>query len=67
MLYMPRGTIHQAQAQQEDSVHLTISTYQRWTHAELLQRWLGAAAAASRCTPLCTCFMRNHCAVLTDQ
>ena len=31
MLYLPRGTVHQAVAQTEDSSHLTLSTYQRWT------------------------------------
>jgi lysine-specific demethylase/histidyl-hydroxylase NO66 len=35
VLYMPRGVIHQAAAQQEDSTHLTISTYQRWTWGDL--------------------------------
>lgn len=29
ILYMPRGTVHQAAAQSEDSAHVTISTYQR--------------------------------------
>ena len=28
---MPRGTIHQAVAQEEGSTHLTLSTYQNWT------------------------------------
>lgn len=37
MLYMPRGCIHQAVAQEGDSAHLTISTYQRWSFADLLQ------------------------------
>ncbi len=34
---MPRGCIHQAAAQEGDSAHLTISTYQRWSFADLLQ------------------------------
>ena len=51
VLYMPRGTVHQAVAQEQDSVHLTISTYQRWTHGELLQRWTAHAAGASRSGP----------------
>lgn len=37
VLYMPRGCIHQAAAQESDSAHLTISTYQRWSFADLLQ------------------------------
>lgn len=37
VLYMPRGCIHQAVAQEGDSAHLTISTYQRWSFADLLQ------------------------------
>jgi hypothetical protein len=35
VLYLPRGTVHQAEAQQCDSAHVTISTYQRWSWAEL--------------------------------
>lgn len=31
VLYLPRGTVHQAVAQTEDSSHLTLSSYQRWT------------------------------------
>lgn len=48
MLYMPRGTIHQAVAQEADSVHLTISTYQRWNHGELAARMMSHAAASTR-------------------
>ena len=48
MLYMPRGTIHQAVAQEADSVHLTISTYQRWNHGELASRVMSHAAASTR-------------------
>lgn len=47
VLYMPRGTIHQATAQSADSCHLTISTYQRWTYGDLLARVLAAAAQES--------------------
>lgn len=36
MLYMPRGTVHQAVAQDGTSVHLTISTYQKWTWGDLV-------------------------------
>ena len=35
VLYMPRGTIHQAVAQSGGSTHLTLSTYQNWTWANL--------------------------------
>mmetsp|Transcript_19114 Transcript_19114/g.53280 ORF Transcript_19114/g.53280 Transcript_19114/m.53280 type:complete len:526 (+) Transcript_19114:205-1782(+) len=35
VLYMPRGTVHQAAAQKKDSAHLTISTYQRWSWGDL--------------------------------
>lgn len=35
VLYMPRGTVHQAAAQTGDSSHLTISTYQRCSYADL--------------------------------
>jgi hypothetical protein len=35
VLYMPRGTVHQATAQTADSSHLTISTYQRCSYADL--------------------------------
>jgi hypothetical protein len=35
VLYMPRGTVHQATAQTVDSSHLTISTYQRCSYADL--------------------------------
>ncbi|GAX75760.1 hypothetical protein CEUSTIGMA_g3203.t1 [Chlamydomonas eustigma] len=31
VLYLPRGTIHQAVAQEGGSTHLTLSTYQNWT------------------------------------
>lgn len=35
VLYLPRGVIHQAIGTDETSVHLTISTYQRWTFGDL--------------------------------
>ena len=42
VLYLPRGTPHEATALPgEDSVHVTVSTYQRWTVGDL------AAAVAS--------------------
>ena len=47
VLYMPRGTIHQAVAQSQDSIHLTISTYQRWTHGDLTARLLSSALAST--------------------
>ncbi|KAG2434336.1 hypothetical protein HYH02_012356 [Chlamydomonas schloesseri] len=35
VLYVPRGVVHQAAAQEQGSCHLTISTYQHWTVANL--------------------------------
>lgn len=43
VLYLPRGTVHQATAQSADSCHLTLSTYQRWTYGDLLSHMLQAA------------------------
>ena len=38
LLYLPRGTVHAAEAVgEEGSCHVTISTYQTWTLATLLQ------------------------------
>jgi len=37
VLFMPRGTIHQAKAQKEASCHMTISTYQKWALADFAQ------------------------------
>ena len=31
---MPRGTLHQAVAQEAASCHVTISTYQKWALAD---------------------------------
>jgi lysine-specific demethylase/histidyl-hydroxylase NO66 len=51
-LYMPRGTVHQAEAVTEDSAHLTISTYQRCSYADLAMHVLqvsgGRAGAHGR-------------------
>jgi hypothetical protein len=47
-LYMPRGTVHQAEAVEVDSSHLTISTYQRCSYGDLATHvlqvggWAGA-------------------------
>lgn len=38
VLYLPRGTIHEAEAQEETSSHLTLSTYQKWNWHELAER-----------------------------
>lgn len=43
VLYLPRGTIHQAVAQEEGSTHLTLSTYQRWTWGDLASSMLRTA------------------------
>ena len=34
VLFMPRGTVHQAVAQEAASCHVTISTYQKWALAD---------------------------------
>lgn len=43
VLYMPRGTVHQAQSQ-EGSSHLTLSAYQRWNYGALASVLLGCMA-----------------------
>ncbi|GIL85103.1 hypothetical protein Vretimale_9964 [Volvox reticuliferus] len=43
VLYVPRGTVHQAVAQEEGSCHLTISTYQRWTWGDLAGKLIETA------------------------
>ena len=48
VLYLPRGTIHQAVAQADASCHLTISSYQRWAAADLLQYAVSVALANPR-------------------
>lgn len=46
VLYMPRGTVHQAVADDDaDSDHLTISTYQRTSFADLATHLLQVGAA----------------------
>ncbi|MEW5298291.1 MAG: hypothetical protein WDW36_001432 [Sanguina aurantia] len=56
VLYLPRGTIHQAVAQESgDSSHLTLSTYQHWTVGSLAQHVFRAAAGVQGgpgCLPL---------------
>ncbi|KAL4853814.1 Ribosomal oxygenase 2 [Chlorella vulgaris] len=51
VLYLPRGTIHQAVAHEESSSHLTISTFQRWTAADLLQYTVSVALANTYLQP----------------
>jgi bifunctional lysine-specific demethylase and histidyl-hydroxylase NO66 len=49
VLYMPRGTIHQAMAGQDiGSSHLTLSTYQRWSYGDAAMAALSTALATSR-------------------
>lgn len=60
-LYMPRGTVHQAEAVQEgDCSHLTISTYQRCSFADLathvLQVGLSVQEEDPRSLPLAARF-----------
>lgn len=52
VLYMPRGTVHQAVAQQEASTHLTISTYQNFSLGTLAQAVLHSAMEGQE-EPLC--------------
>lgn len=53
VLYLPRGTIHCATAQQGGpSGHLTVSTYQRWSAADLLQYGVSVALANPALQPL---------------
>lgn len=55
MLYLPRGTIHQAAAQSADSAHVTVSTYQGFSWGDVAQALLLTALAAQQppgCLPL---------------
>ncbi|KAA6418069.1 MAG: bifunctional lysine-specific demethylase and histidyl-hydroxylase NO66-like [Trebouxia sp. A1-2] len=52
VLYMPRGTVHQAVAQQDASTHLTISTYQNFSVGTLAQAVLHSAMQGQE-EPLC--------------
>ncbi|KAJ9531146.1 hypothetical protein QJQ45_000849 [Haematococcus lacustris] len=40
VLYLPRGSVHQAEAQEQGSAHLTISTYQNWNWGALAQHMM---------------------------
>eukprot|EP00803_Ostreobium_quekettii_P009229 evm.model.scf_368.8 EVM.evm.TU.scf_368.8 scf_368:75707-77381(-) len=56
VLYVPRGIVHQAVAQDGASVHLTISTYQRWTWGDLAATVVQGAVMAQKgpdCAPHC--------------
>ena len=59
VLYMPRGTIHQAVAQEGASTHLTISTYQNWTYATLAQALLHAGMQGQQ-EPVCLPLSLRH-------
>lgn len=51
-LYMPRGTVHQAEAAGgSDSSHLTISTYQRCSYADLATHLLQVSGQLTADTP----------------
>lgn len=52
ILYMPRGTVHQAVAQEEASSHLTISTYQGFSFGVLAQAVLQTALEGQE-EPVC--------------
>lgn len=49
---MPRGTVHQAVAQEEASTHLTISTYQGFSYGVLAQAVLQTALEGQQ-EPVC--------------
>ena len=49
VLYLPRGVIHEAQALEESSTHLTISFLQKWSWADLIGK---AAEAVTSLPPL---------------
>lgn len=54
VLYMPRGTVHQAVAADEgDSDHLTISTYQRSSYADLATHMLQVRKDGCCCKVQC--------------
>ena len=54
VLYLPRGTIHAAEAVgEEGSCHVTISTYQKWTLATLLQVHPANHATQPLLAPVC--------------
>ncbi len=48
VLYLPRGTVHQAEASADGpSSHVTISTYQHWAWGDLATHVLTAALGAA--------------------
>lgn len=47
VLYMPRGTVHQAMAQAGASTHVTISTLQRWSNLDLASATLREALSVA--------------------
>jgi len=48
MLYFPRGVIHQAVTQDENhSLHITVSTYQKTTWADLFEKMIPQTLAAA--------------------
>ncbi|GLC34207.1 hypothetical protein PLESTB_001610800 [Pleodorina starrii] len=53
VLYIPRGTVHQAEAQEEGSCHLTISTFQQWTWGSLAGQLIKTASASQGGSPAC--------------
>lgn len=47
VLFMPRGTVHQAIAQEEASCHVTVSTYQKWALADFAQNLIAVSPSAT--------------------
>ena len=76
MLYLPRGTVHHAEAQSKACSHVTLSTYQRWTYgadSEVLSRRLmilhpedGIITSNRRLALMMFYDVRTHCASMSN-
>jgi ribosomal protein L16 Arg81 hydroxylase len=49
VLYLPRGFVHEAVAQDSSSSHITVSTYQHHTQLNLAQRVLAMSLEVRVC------------------
>lgn len=69
VLYLPRGTVHQAVAQDEASVHLTISTYQKWTWGDLVLTMMQHALQVNLVPLVCYEWLKteNNCILMMQQ
>jgi ribosomal protein L16 Arg81 hydroxylase len=64
VLYFPRGVVHQAVAQEETSVHVTLSTFESWSYGDLIGSCL--SECVDRAMPTCLPLRRgryscSHC------